>query len=92
MNKKEDFFCIVDFVIQADLRGKIKEGENRDKCLNLARVLRKLWNMNLTVKPIVIDPLRTVPKGLEREQKGVEHWRTNQIHLNYSIIEIGQIF
>ena len=34
--------------------------------MDLARKLRKLWNMRVTVIPIVIGALRTVSKGLER--------------------------
>ena len=36
--------CIVEFAIPADHRVKIKESEKRDKYLNLARKLKKLWN------------------------------------------------
>ena len=48
---------------------KIKENEKRDKYLDLARELRKLWNIRVTVIPIEIGALGTVLKGLER---GVE--------------------
>ena len=36
---------IVDFAIPADHMVKLKENEKRDKYLNLARELKKLWNM-----------------------------------------------
>ena len=45
---------------------KIKESEKKDKYLDLARELRKLWNMRMTVVAVVIGALGTVPKGLER--------------------------
>ena len=35
----------------------------RDKYIDLARELKKLWNMKVTVIPIVIGALGTIPKG-----------------------------
>ena len=43
---------------------KIKESEKIDKYLNLARELKKQWNMKVTVIPIVVGALGSVPKGL----------------------------
>ena len=42
---------------------QIKENEKRDKYLDLARE-RMLWNVRVTLIPIIIDALGTVPKGL----------------------------
>ena len=39
----------------------IKEGEKRDKYLDLARELKRLWNMIVTVIPI---PKERFPKNL----------------------------
>ena len=36
----------------------------KDKYLDLARELKKLWNMKVTVIPIVIGALGTITKGL----------------------------
>ena len=36
----------------------------RDKYLDLARELKKLWNMKVAIMPIVIGALGTVTKGL----------------------------
>ena len=45
--KKENLQCkIVDFADLADHRIKLKECEKMDKYLNLARELKKLWNMH----------------------------------------------
>ena len=63
-NKKKRTCWIVNFAIPADHRVKSKECEKRDKYLNLARELKKLWNMKVTIIPIVIGTLRTVTKGL----------------------------
>ena len=42
---------------------QLKESEKRDKYLDLARELKKLWNMKVTAIPIVIGALGTVTKG-----------------------------
>ena len=44
---------------------KMKESEMVEKVLDLARRLRKLWNMK-------VDVLETVPKGMERRLKKLE--------------------
>ena len=63
-NQQEKENWTVDFAVPADHRIKLKESEKRDKYLNLARKLKKLWNMKVTVIPIVIGTLGTVTKGL----------------------------
>ena len=60
---------IVDFAVSADHRINLKECENKDKYLNLARELKKLWNMKVTIVPIVIGTCGTITKGL---LKGLE--------------------
>ena len=47
----------------------MKECEKRDKYLDFARELKKLWNMKVTIIPIVIGAFGTVTKGL---LKGLE--------------------
>ena len=59
---------IVDFAVPADHGVKLKERRKRDKYLDLARELKKkLSNMTMTVIPIVIGVLGTIPKGLKTE-------------------------
>ena len=60
---------IVNFAVPADHRIKLKECEKKDKYLDLARELKKLWNMQVTIIPIVIGAFGTVTKGL---LKGLE--------------------
>ena len=48
---------------------KLKECEKKDKYLDLARELKKLWNMKVTIMPIVIGAFGTVTNGF---LKGVE--------------------
>ena len=63
INKKRN--CkIVDFAVPADHRIKLKEYEKKDKYLDLTWELKKLWNMRVTIKPIVIGVFGTVTKGL----------------------------
>ena len=69
INKKERTCKIVDFAVPVDHRIKLKEWEKRDKYLDLARELKKLWNMQVTIIPIVIGAFGTVTKGL---LKGLE--------------------
>ena len=54
----------MDFAVPADHGIKLKENEKKDKYLDLARELKKLWNMKVTVIPIVIGGFGTVTKGL----------------------------
>ena len=68
-NKKKRICKIVDFAVPADHRIKLKESEKKDKYLDLARELKKLWNMKVTIVPIVIDVFGTITKGL---LKGLE--------------------
>ena len=59
--KKEKRICkIVDFAVPADHRIKLKECEKKDKYIDLARELKKLWNMKVKMIPIVIG---TFTKG-----------------------------
>ena len=68
-NKKQRSCKILDFAVSADHRIKPKESEKKDKYLDLARELKKLWNMKVTIIAIVIGAFGTVTKGL---LKGLE--------------------
>ena len=58
INKKKKINCkIVDFAVLADHRIKLKKCEKKDKYLDFARELKKLWNMQVTLIPIVIGAL-----------------------------------
>ena len=60
--------------IPADHRIKLKECEKKDKYLDLARELKKkkLWNMQVTIMPVVIGAFGTVTKGLLKGLKDLE--------------------
>ena len=68
MNKKNRTYCLEDFVIPVDPRVKVKE----NKYLNLAGELRKLWNMKVTVIPVITGSLRMVPKSFVRGLEELE--------------------
>ncbi len=63
----------MDFAVPADHRVKLKESEKKDKDLDLARELKKkLWNMKVTIIPIIICALGTVTKGLIKGLEDLE--------------------
>ena len=62
----------MDFALPANHRGKLTECEKRDKFRDLARELKKLGNMKVTIISIVIGTLGTVTKGLLKQPKNME--------------------
>ena len=58
--------------------------------MDLARELKKLWNIKVTVIPIIFNVLGTVPKGFEKETEGIRNQWNNQNHTGDSIVNIGQ--
>ena len=62
--KKKKRNCQI--TVFADHRRKIKENEKRDKYLDLARGLKNLWNMKVTVILTVIGVFGMIPKELVR--------------------------
>ena len=53
---------IIEFAVPADHRINLKESDTKDKYLDLAREIKKLWNTKVTIVPIVIGALGTVTK------------------------------
>ena len=72
INKKKSTCKIVDFAIPADHRIKLKECEKKDKCLDLARELKKLCCMKVIIIPIEIGAFGTVTKGLLKRLEDLE--------------------
>ena len=77
-NEEERTCRTVDFTVLADHRMKIKEYEKRDKYLDLAIELIKLWGIEVTVIPIVVGALGMVPKDSVRGPGRVENRRMNR--------------
>ena len=69
INKKKRICKIVDFAVPANHRINLKECEKKDKYLDLASELKKLWNMKVTIVPIMIGAFGSITKGL---LKGLE--------------------
>ena len=72
INKKKKICKIIDFAVPADHRIILKESEKRDKYFDLARELKKLWNMKVTIVPTVIGALGTITKGLLKGLEDIE--------------------
>ena len=71
INKKKRICKIVDFAVSADYNKS--EGKwKKDKYLDLARELKKLWNMKVTIVPIGIGTSGTITKGLLKGLEDVE--------------------
>ena len=52
INQKKKRICkIVDFAVPAHHIINMKESEKKDKYLDLARELKRLWNMKVTIVP-----------------------------------------
>ena len=71
VNKKKTTCWIVDFAVPADSKVKLEDSEKGDNLLKLAWEvkIKNLWNMKVTLIPIVINVLATVAEGLV---KGLE--------------------
>ena len=58
--QKKRIYKIVDFAVPAEHRIKLKEWEKKNKYLDLAWELRKLWNMAATIIQIMIGAFGTL--------------------------------
>ena len=65
-NKKKNF------AVPDDHRIKLKESEKKEKRLGLARELKKLWNMMVTIILIVIGAFGILTKGLLKRMDDLE--------------------
>ena len=71
INKKERTHHLLEFAVSGDYkekvnqRGKVTENERMMKYLDLARELKKQWNMKITMMSVVDGDFGTVPKNLE---------------------------
>ena len=91
-NQPKTRICkIMDFAVPTEYRLKLKESEKQDKYFDLARELKKLWNLKVTIVPIMIGAFGTVTKGLLKGLEDLECvWRTTGDYPNYGTIENGQ--
>ena len=82
----------MNFVVPADDRIKLKKDEKRDKYLDLARELKKLWNMKETVIPIVTSALGTVTKGLVQGLEDLKIRRRVDTIASTALLRLARIF
>ena len=59
-------------VLENEIYKILLDFEHKGKIKDFARELRKLWNMRLTVIPVIIGTLGMVHKGLERGLENLE--------------------
>ena len=70
---RQEWVRKVKFAVPADYNVKIKENETRDRCLDLARELKKLWNIKVMVIPT--GALGAISKDLV---KRLEEWEIGE--------------
>ena len=63
---------------------KVEENEKKDKYLDIARELKRLWNMKVTVIPIVVGALGTFTKSVEKETVRTRDQSKNWNHWDYN--------
>ena len=86
INKKR-----VDFAVPADHRINLKESEKKDKYLDLARELKKLWNMKVPIVPILIGALGTIIKGLLKGMEDLEVGRRGETIQTIALLRTARI-
>ena len=91
INKKKRTCKIVNLAVSADHRIKLKECEKKDKYLDLARELKKLWNMQVTIIPIVIGEFGTVTKGLLKGLEDLEVGRQVETIQTTALLRIVRV-
>ena len=71
VDKSKKSCHIIDMAIPEDSEAKEKEAEKVEKYQNLARELRRMWEVKTKVVPIVLGALGTVPLRLKGNLKGI---------------------
>ena len=69
----------------------MKETKKKDKYLDLARELKKLWNMKVNFIPILIGALGTVTKGLIEVLEDLERREQVEIIQNNASLRSARI-
>ena len=90
-NKKKRICKIVDFAVPADHWINLKESEKKDKYLDLAGELKKLWNMKIMIVPIVIGAFGTITKGLLKGLEDLEVSRRVETIQTTALLRMARI-
>ena len=72
INKEREVVKLSTLLSRLTTEIKLKECEKKDMYLDLARELKKLWNMKVTIILIVIRVFGTVTKGLLKRLEDLE--------------------
>ena len=72
INQKKENFQQCRLCCPGGPQNKSEGMKKKDKYLDLARELKKLWNMKETIVPIVMDALGTITKGLSKSLEDLE--------------------
>ena len=72
LDKHEKMCHLIDIAVLGDSKVEAKENEKVQKYQDLARELRKLWQVKVKVVPVVVmGALGTIPKALEKHLKEI---------------------
>ena len=61
LNKDKKYWQIIDFPVPYDIRVDKKEQEKMEKYQDLARKLKTIWNVNVTVTSVIVEALGATP-------------------------------
>ena len=90
LTRKKQLVILLNFAVPADDKVKITKRKERE-ILRFCLRTKKLWNMKVTVIPIVIGALATVPKGSEKKKTGgTGNQGKNRNHPDHSNVKIGK--
>ena len=59
---------VVDFAVPADHRIEVSQQRKIENFQDLKRELQKLWNLKISMAPVVIGAFGTIPKSLEKHR------------------------
>ena len=82
---------MVDFSDSTDHRVKLKVYGKKDKYLDLARDLKKPWNMKVTIITTVIGALGTITKGLLKRLEDLEIPRRAEPTQTTALLRLARI-
>ena len=88
LSARRPILIIINKKERTDHRVKLNESEKKNKYFDLARELKKLWNMKVTIIPIAVGVLGSHQK-INKRTGGLGNKRTGGDHPNFCIIEIG---
>ena len=71
IDKVKKLCQIVDFAVPYDTKVNTKEVEKIEKYQDLARELRKLWNMKVSIIPVIVGALGTTPKNICKRMEDI---------------------